>query len=56
MFIQDPGFRILDLDFFPSRIRIPDLGVKKALDPGSESATLGTILYAPERPFMHLTV
>ena len=46
MFIPDP-----DLDFFyPSRIRIlifylsriPDPGVKKAPDPGSESATLLT--------------
>jgi hypothetical protein len=40
--IQDAyfGSQIPDLDFFPSRIRILDLGVKKALDPGSGSATL----------------
>ncbi len=35
------GSRILNLDFFPSRI--PDLGVKKAPDPGSGSATLVVI-------------
>jgi hypothetical protein len=33
MFIPEP-------DFFPSRIRIPDPGVKKAPDPGSGTATL----------------
>jgi hypothetical protein len=31
---------IPDPDFFPSRNRIPDPGIKKALDPGSRSATL----------------
>jgi hypothetical protein len=34
--------RFLDPDsgFFPSRIRIPDPGVRKPLDPGSGSATM----------------
>jgi hypothetical protein len=35
MFVEDTGSK-----FFPSRIRIPDLGVKKAPDPGSGSALL----------------
>jgi hypothetical protein len=45
MFIPDPGSeifpsRIPDPDFLP----IPDLGIKKASDPGSGSATLLEIM------------
>jgi hypothetical protein len=36
--VVHPGSRIRMLTFYPSRI--PDPGVKKALDPGSGSATL----------------
>jgi hypothetical protein len=35
-----PESRILDLDFSPSQIRIPDPGVKKAPDSGTRSTTL----------------
>jgi hypothetical protein len=40
-----PGAQISDprSGFFQSWIRIPDLGVKKAMDPGSGSATLAPL-------------
>jgi hypothetical protein len=47
-----PGFRILDLIFFPSRIRIPDSGVNKAPDPGSGSATLRVAVSGSRRAKM----
>jgi hypothetical protein len=40
MFIPDLGS-----GFFPSQIRHPDPGIKKALDPGSGSATLPETKY-----------
>ncbi len=45
--VVHPGSRIRMLTFYPSRI--PDPGVKKALDPGSGSATLMTSLILVSR-------
>ncbi len=38
-------FRILDLDFFHPRSRVPDAVVKKSPDPGFRSTTLKKVFY-----------
>jgi hypothetical protein len=56
MFIPNPGYRILALDFFPSRIPDPDPGVKKALDPDPQHCFEGCQIISSVGPAFILVI